>query len=476
MLPAFFRTPLLPHAMAIASPLERGVQRLPVELFTRTLALLEFKTLVTTARVCRQWRTIALDDPHFWRTIRIRDTSPRTLALAEFQLRCSRARAVDLHVDYREHDDLVELRIVPFISKALPRCRWLQVRLESLYRLQLEKALSSPAPCMETFSLLYAAGPMPDLHPGLPLSNDLFAGVAPKLRAVRMNSVILPRKPIPAFLNAQEVFWVHAVTTYQEEFPCYLFDFFPKMTRLRMTGGECYFRNAPLPSTVLEAFSRLEYFDLEFKEVAVPLFFRHLPIHDLPDVLVASPDEDAIYLALDPLRSPFELSIYDFDPGTEFFISIKCGQSKRTRYFAERYAYYVTGSQNASALFENNEIAAQLASFRIQASLWSMLNPWLFSLLGLPILIVELDRWSPDTVALPVEPLACPNITTLVLQSKWDFVSVNAGDLLEFVDRITLKHVALHLRGVVIRGDTASIAARFDSIEHLDLLPAVALK
>ncbi|KZV81981.1 hypothetical protein EXIGLDRAFT_779123 [Exidia glandulosa HHB12029] len=462
--------------MAIAGLYGRGIRRLPVELFTRTLALLEVQTLLTAARVCHEWRIIALDDPNFWRIIRIDNTSPRTLALADLQLRCSRARAVDLYIDYRQQDDLVESRVVPFISKALSTCRWLQVKLESLYRLQVEKALSSPAPFLETFSLLYAAEPLPDLHLRLPLSSELFAGTAPKLRSIRLHSIILPMKPIAAFLNAQEVFWVHAASTYQEEFPCYLFEFFPKLKRLRMSGGECYFRNAPLPTTVLQAFSRLEYFDLEFKEVAVPLFFRHLPIHDLPDVLVASPDEDAIYLTLDPLRSPFELSIYDFEPGTEFFISIKCGQSNRTRYFAERYAYYVTGSKNASALFENNEIAAQLASFRIQASLWSMLNPWLFSLLGLPILIVELDRWSPDAVALPVEPLACPNITTLVLQSKWDFVSVNAGDLLEFVDRITLKHVALHLRGVVIRGDTASIAARFDSIEHLDLLPAVALK
>ncbi|KZV90185.1 hypothetical protein EXIGLDRAFT_771111 [Exidia glandulosa HHB12029] len=140
--------------MAIAGLYGRGIRRLPVELFTRTLALLEVQTLLTAARVCHEWRIIALDDPNFWRIIRIDNTSPRTLALADMQLRCSRARAVDLYIDYRQQDDLVESRVVPFISKALSTCRWLQVKLESLYRLQVEKALSSPAPFLETFSLL----------------------------------------------------------------------------------------------------------------------------------------------------------------------------------------------------------------------------------------------------------------------------------------------------------------------------------
>ncbi|EJD43276.1 hypothetical protein AURDEDRAFT_167692 [Auricularia subglabra TFB-10046 SS5] len=153
-------------------------------------------------------------------------------------------------IDYphaHDHDDPVLKSLIPLLKLAVPLAKSLKITIESMYRLHLEETLSIEAPFLKVFYLYYAAGPHPELPLTMPLGkgNRLFDSTTGMLRTLHLYSIILPSKMIPAFENVDEVFFIHGSATVQNEFPCYLFDYFPKMTRLRLTGGFCWFKNAP---------------------------------------------------------------------------------------------------------------------------------------------------------------------------------------------------------------------------------------
>ncbi|KZV78095.1 hypothetical protein EXIGLDRAFT_784305 [Exidia glandulosa HHB12029] len=322
----------------------------------------------------------------------------------------------------------------PLVEEALPRVHILEIWLESIYRLQLEKVLSNPAPLLRVFHL-----------------------------NVRLFNTILPRDVIPAFSRAEEVLWVHTKWTMQAEFHCYLFDFFPKVRKLRLNGGGMEFRNAPLPVTVIERFKQLELLELQFIGEYIPGFFRHLPMHSLPQLLISDAEEDGVYAAQDPLRSPFHLSIYATS-GAEFVITVEGQKPKLVRHLLEAHKYYKPGSQLTNALLDNEEFAAQLATLEIHTSLWSMLHPWLPSFVSLPKLIVEIDEYTSKSVTLQLEALPCPALQALVLQAKHDFVYIAAEEVLAFVDRITLQAVRLELCRVFVDGSLDLLAGRFSPV------------
>lgn len=448
-----------------------AVHRLTVELITRSLDHLSLGQLVRISHVCSRWRALALDHPIYWKKIIVDSVSQPALDLALHRINSSGSRTIDFTIDYREQHDQVPKRIIPLLRIALPRTRELHVKVESLYRFEVEEALCWVAPQMEYFQLLYASGPDPELPLTLPFGKgkNLFSGSAEHLRSVVLHNIILPPQPIAAFLLVDEVFFLHKLVTHYPEFPCYLFEFFPNVTRLRLSGGFMFFENAPLPTEIVQKMRQLTSFDITFYVDSLAGFFRHLPMNDIPELSITSPDEDSIYLALDPLRSPFRLS-FTYNMLNEFFITVECGQSNFVRRFCEPFKYFAPGSERSNLLLENDEFAAQLASVRMQTSLWAMLNPWMPSLAALPKLIVEINE-SELHVALPSQPLACQHLTTLVIQTALahDFVYIGADDLLAFADRITAAPVALELWRVLLRGALSQIKDRFDSIAFFDV-------
>ncbi|KZV88751.1 hypothetical protein EXIGLDRAFT_722402 [Exidia glandulosa HHB12029] len=443
-----------------------GIQRLPPELFCRSFSYLDVANLIDAAHVCSRWRVMAFDHPNYWAHIVVDTESHLALDLLSHRLTQGRGRRLSFVLSYTDRHELVPKRMIPLLQRAVPYARYLVIKVESLYRLHVEQALSQAAPNLERIELRYYAGTHPDLPLTLPLGkgNTLFLGEAARLRSVRLHSIILPTNPIAAFLDVEEVYWDHADTTYQEEFPCYLFDFFPKVKLLRMIGGTCWFTNVPLPQRILDIFKGLKWLDLQFMPDTITSFFHHLPLHGIPEMIISCPDEDGIYNALEPLRSPFHLSITQNVP-KEFHITVTGdGQPGLIRHFAEAHRYYYRGSEFTNLLLQNDEFAAQLASFRIHTSRWTMLNPLLPSFSVLPKLIVELDDDTHKVATLPSEPVPCQELVTLVLQAAGDFIYLDAADVISFADRVTTRRIALELRRALIVGSRSLLDLRFESV------------
>ncbi|EJD43289.1 hypothetical protein AURDEDRAFT_167705 [Auricularia subglabra TFB-10046 SS5] len=445
-----------------------GIRRMPIEMVTRVLAQLELHYLICASQVCQTWRFLAFDDPLYWRHIVISDISSQTLNRAEHRLLCGRDRTrIYFELDFWKQDRKVETHLLPMLAAALPRARILVVILKSFYRLQAEKVLSAEAKHLERFYLYYGSDPEPDLFLDITLSCGLFDGQPRKLKHVRLQNIILPRKPIGAFLGVEEVWWLHERTTYQDEFPCYLFDFFPNTRRLRLSGGQVWFRNAPLPPHVVAIFSKLTWLDLEFQEDTLVAFFRHLPLDGIPELVLASAEFDSVYTALEPLRSYFDLALIKTS-SSEFRLTIK-GQSHLLRHFTESHRYYKAHdpeSELVNCLFADAAFFAQLGSLRIPTSLWGLLNPWIPELTHLPKLIVEIDYEYPGLAPLPREALPCRSLSILVIQAKHHLARIDVEDLLAFAGRITKDRVALQLRRVFLQGPRERIDARFESVHY----------
>lgn len=452
----------------------RSVDRMPIELWTRTFGCLKLSDIIRAAHVSRSWRLLAFDDVLFWRDVTIHDVSDSVMNLAAQRLAMGYGRPMTLDLDYRHVHASVRARLMPLLRCAVPRARRLCIRIESIYRLDVEDALCQEAPLLEHFQLFYDADP-PDLHLTLPLAKgrDLFADQTGRLRKVDLVNVILPSVPAKAFAEVTHVSFNHALTTFQEEFPCYLWEAFPNMVRLRLTGGECWFKNAPLPDNIVQALKRLKFFDIGFRHPSLPGFFTHLPMNDIPEVMVLCADDDAVYAALDPLRSPFHMVIHPIRTGgqvsSQFIISVRGQHPWLFRHLSEPFHDYYPGSDKTNPLFDNEAFAAQLADFTIHSVLWAMLAPWLPSFASLPKLIVIIDDDCPDPVQLPSEALLCPNLDTLVLQAHHKFVYLEAEELLSFVDRITPRAVTLELRRVLLKDPRDLVRSRFEFVTYYDV-------
>ncbi|EJD43274.1 hypothetical protein AURDEDRAFT_125987 [Auricularia subglabra TFB-10046 SS5] len=336
-----------------------------------------------------------------------------------------------------------------------------------MYRIHVEDAPCQEAPELQGLTLIYDSGPVPELHYWMPLGykKQLFCNATGSLRIVHLFNIVLPSVVTAAFQNVDEAWFMNAFTVKLEDFPCYLFEFFPKMTRFRIAIGECDFNNAPLPQEFCDQFARLAWFDVEMRPPHLAPFFTHLPLHSIADVTVSSADEDGIYTVLEPLQSWFDLILTETNE-FEFLITVKSRQTPRIRRFATPFRHYYAGSPYTNLLLANDGFMEQLATFHIHISLWSRIKPWLVpSMSLLPKLILELNADTPLNVPFPPEPLPCPSLKTLVLQAKHNFAYVDAAALVAFADRLTAERIALELRRVFIDGTRALVDTRFSSVE-----------
>ncbi|EJD43275.1 hypothetical protein AURDEDRAFT_167691 [Auricularia subglabra TFB-10046 SS5] len=189
-------------------------------------------------------------------------------------------------------------------------------------------------------------------------------------------------------------------------------------------------------------------------------------MHELADLTICSPDEDGIYDALEPLISFFDLVLTQTWP-VEFLLTVKSRHTPRVRRFAEPLRYYRPGSPYANELLANEGFMEQLASFQIDVSLWKQLRPWLVPTMTLlPKLILVLNEDTPFVVSLPLEPLSCPALGTLVIQAKCHHAYVSAEDLIAFADRLTAERIKLELQRVLVDGSRELLDARFASVEY----------
>ncbi|EJD43265.1 hypothetical protein AURDEDRAFT_167681 [Auricularia subglabra TFB-10046 SS5] len=459
-------------AIAIVSCTIMGITSLPVELHEPFFALLNVRDVIRAAHVCAHWRAIAFDSPSYWADITVGDVAPAALDFAEHRAQQGGNRLLNLTINYTEKhdggDDPMLQRVLPLLCSLLPRVRDLRLTVASVYRSGLEDSLCAEAPNLRLLRLTYASDLLADLRFDQPLGHQrtLLAGHTGNLRVVHLYDVVFPENPIPAFRNVDEVLWMTAMSSVQPDFPSYLFDFFPECTRLRMTGGGMGFANAPLPWAILEKFRMLKWVDIEFPIPSLSGFFTHLPMDDLYDLTVCSPDDDYTHRTLKPLLSPYHVDLGQNGPD-EFFLSVKGDKSQRVRRFAEPLKYYYAGTPDMSPLLGNGEFFERVTTLSIHLSLWSRLKPWLLpSYPALSQLIVSLNVSPGLTAQFPEEELACPGLKTLVIQAESEFACVDAEELVKFANRIGSQVMALELRSVIIRGERGRFGDRFSPVEH----------
>ncbi|EJD39368.1 hypothetical protein AURDEDRAFT_171560 [Auricularia subglabra TFB-10046 SS5] len=452
-----------------------SIHLFPVELFTRTFLYLEVPVLICAAHVCKHWRELAFACETYWNDITVASVSPTALDLAEHRLSQGGSKPLRFTIRYTEYhktaDDPVLKRVIPLLRLAVPRAWHLGVTVESMYRLYVEEALCLEAPYLRSFWLKYHAEPIPDLPHLLPLAWDrkLFLGKTGRLRTVHLHNIVLPLTPTAAFQEVDEVWFMHTLGTLQDEFPCYLFDFFPRARRLRMAGGNCAFSNAPLPAPVINLIRRLEWMDITFPLSSLPAFFEHLPLDDLEDLRVCSPDEDIIYRSLEPLLSYFHLDFLQHGP-SDFILSIKGDNGGRVRRFAEPFCYYHKDAKDINVLLANREFMEQVTTLSISVTLWTRLEPWLQPTYPLVSrLIITLNEDTPLTAKLPTIVISFPRLASLVLQAANDYTVAyaDADDVVAFASRVvTSGDVTLELRRTFVEGEKQRVLDHFSEVSY----------
>lgn len=452
------------------------IQRFPAEVHGRVFRYLTLRELIDAAHVCQHWRNLAFDNEAYWDDVTVDSVDPIALEFAEHRMRHGRARPMRFTFRYTElhlaQDDPVLKRLIPMLRLAVPRAWHLDITVESMYRLDVEDALCAKAPNLRTLWLKYHKEPRPELPRGLPLAWDrkLFGGLTGRLRRVHLHNIILPLTPTAAFQEVDEVWWMHAMTTGQDDFPCYLFDFFPKATRLRMAGGPCKFLNAPLPPAIIDHIRKLKWVDLTFPLYCVADFFTHLPLDSLEDLTIAMPHEDLLYRVLEPLLSNFHLDFSQHGPN-EFVLSVRGDYSTRVRRFAELLKHYWKGGPYINALMENDAFMEQVATLSISVTLWSRLHTWMQAPYPiLTTLIITLNEGTLATASLPEEIIECPTLSKLVIQAENDrsLAYVYPDDVVAFSRRLAgERKLALELRRVFLVGDPKALGPYFEVVDSL---------
>ncbi|EJD36372.1 hypothetical protein AURDEDRAFT_174569 [Auricularia subglabra TFB-10046 SS5] len=448
-----------------------SVKAIPVELMTAIFSFLCLMDLVRASWICRHWRRLALNHPSFWSNIRIDAVTPSALFWARRRLTCTSGRPFRLEVDYRARDKHVERELLDLVCIALDNVRELYITLDSFYAISVYETLLNIAKSLEVFGLQFILGPggEPFELEHLPLRSGIFGRCPARLRTVSLENVILTHiTPIPAFCTVTSVA-IAFEESVRYQFPEYLFEYFPAMTWLSLSSGSTNF-SSDLAPKALSRFSTLLYLYLAFSGRCVLDVFRYVATADIPEICVVNPNDDAVYAALEPLRSPFHMFCQKVTSVecAELRITIASPGSGLTRHFAENPDNYAIGSENGPlTLLENEDFAQQISSLTLATSIWSMLLPFLPPYNILRDLRISIDHWAPVPVNLPEESLWLPNLEFLLLESLFGELIVSAESLIAFLGRTT-ERVHLRLCGVAVVGDITSLKARTAGIRKGD--------
>lgn len=237
----------------------------------------------------------------------------------------------------------------------------------------------------------------------------------------------------------------------------YIFRFFPSMRSLSLSAGTLLFNEGQYDENVVAGLARLIYLDLCFSGSCNARLLKVFPAaHDVPEILVVSPNQDAVYAALHPLRSPFHLLLQGLHPVemAEFRFTFWSPSSGHIRHFAEAWHNYAPGDPDGpNPIFGDVEFFYQLASLTISTSVWAVVHAALPSFASLQELTVLIDYASCRDIELPQQPLPLPCLVTVTLTSIGDLVYVAVHDIAHFVQRTTSNPINLRLDQVVVQGD-----------------------
>lgn len=348
---------------------------LPTELWTAVFALLDLDGILVASQVSSSWRETALDHPVYWRDVCIRSTTTFSLSLARHRLEAGRHRPWILTLELPSAEGTVALAkllrpAIPFVKRitVYVNVRDVTTDLWSIFHV--------PVPELERIDV-FASVQTDQSLPSLP--QDVFSGVAPRLRDVTLEHVVLPEGEVDAFSLVVSA-TLRSPPSAWERFPYQLFTIFPRIRSLTMAGG-CVDFCGPIPKAVERGVSSLQFLDIDFYAGEALKFMQSLPVQHIPHVLVAFPDDQTALAALQHLQcQQYEVVILS-TCYPEFRINFRHGQWNGDdryapfRMFAENVGDYTSDDPQLNVLFKQPELSRRVLSLLLAASLWPTIAP-----------------------------------------------------------------------------------------------------
>ncbi|EJD36807.1 hypothetical protein AURDEDRAFT_174170 [Auricularia subglabra TFB-10046 SS5] len=371
--------------------------------------------------------------------------------LTKARIEAGQDRPYVLELIFPEYNRHVEFRVLPIVKHALKRVQCLRITLDEVLVSSLWDNLLDDAPKLAELQVILCATPAPILPRHDPLSPAILGGKPSEIRTLKLKNVLLPDIPVPALGAAEDVTLLFEANSTQN-FPAYLFQYFPRMCRLRLSGGSIAAPPSQLPHFVADGVRRLKFLDLETCDQDTAPFLEGLPSREIDEIVIAYPDEDSVYAALAGLLHPFNLS---FQPDAlsldDFEIHVYSPRLSRGRRFIEARSDYTTEAQ-VNPLLLNEYFPAQVRWLSIALSLWSLVASWLLAFDDLDEFTVLIDVEDDlSTMAMPV-PIKCKSLLRFTLKATVGArIGVPAQWLIALLDMPSLQKPSLVLEDVCLR-------------------------
>lgn len=416
------------------------VEYVPAELIGRTLDFLELRYIIIVSHVCRHWRAIALDHPHFWRDLSITTTSQASLDL--FQARISRRTGL-IHVSLCMPDE--EATNGPLLDSLFP------LVLQHLHRIEIlhitgnvffwpginNRLVQRAAPALRVFEIHLVGGP-PSMCDPLPL--DLFDSTSPLLREVTIQGIMLYQvQSWPSCFSDVEVISLlfHDFEAHGLNLDCLWT--LPSLKRVHIRGG-CIIDDIFLSDQTVAVLRRLDALQL-WSTQPLPLeLLECMAMSRLPVLELSDRRCESIMATVAHLQGDLCLTVLPRGDATDMFHltytpAATSGPAQR-RAFMERLSYYLPGSHLwPSYALCLDELKTHVVHLTFHASLWPVITPEMAPFLSCKTLVLQLEDGLPTSNAPRVEAYF-PAVSTLVLtNASGRRMSLRSDDILEFQQR-----------------------------------------
>ncbi|KZV82749.1 hypothetical protein EXIGLDRAFT_729329 [Exidia glandulosa HHB12029] len=414
---------------------------LPDDVLYELLNSVELDELLRIARVCRQWRFVALAHPNFAQHISLSTTSPAALARFTAQLNAKPGSPLRIAVEIPTNDPAADV-VFAVLAVHVPRLVEAAFTVHSLNAPALFGILLVAAPALEC--LLFVFPDCPKLMyrdnagilravGGVELPRALLDGHAPQMKMFASVNARLPARPIPALSSVEDVVFAASLED-EDNFlvfsPASLTACFPSARRLSITAPLLLSPELPIFSSLLPA---------NLDDLCVSCWSQSGAIlMCLPDksqgfacipcmsIGYASPD-DVSYI-LDGMHGDLRLRLMVVDNeglAAELATVPQNNKSNIVRRFLQGI------EEDLGSFYFDTSWQSRVTEVVINQRGWadSRIAQFLPVLPAVKRLRIVLDADNDKGFALPVARLDCPRLETVVLATPFEWDRVRADDV-----------------------------------------------